>query len=177
MLEASRPSYRCIALVAGYHPCSFPPSPAHDVGLKERFAVVLSSFRPEKKGMFFDADLFVIIADAILRLIPHDALEIDMGVQAPALRSLRELTERYGSQDEMDRDPPPRIRVHCGGRLVAIEETELWAQVGGPAPYHDSFTMSFYTAENRAVEFRHICEALANENDVIITAFHEALSH
>jgi len=55
-------NFRHIALVAGYHPCSFPPATAYDAGLKERFAVVLSSYRPDKDDMFFDAELFVLIA-------------------------------------------------------------------------------------------------------------------
>ena len=67
MPEASSPNptmpARRIALVAGYHPCSYPPPVAYDAGLRERFAVVLSSYRPDKDGMFFDADLFVRLND------------------------------------------------------------------------------------------------------------------
>jgi hypothetical protein len=178
MQEASRPdpttSLRRIALVTGYHPCSFPPPTAYNAGLYERFAVVLSSFRPDKDGMFFDADLFVKFAEAIFRAIPHDSLDIEMGGGSAGLHSLPELAERYARQDEMDRDPPFRVRASCGNRLVAVEETEAWASVGGPDPYHDSFTMSFYTAENRSDEFRRICEATARESGVTITAFHEA---
>ena len=67
------------------------------------------------------------------------------------------------------------MKASLGERLVAVGETESWASVGGPAPYHDSFTLSLYTAENRAVEFRAVCEAVAQEGDVTVTAFHEAL--
>jgi hypothetical protein len=165
-------NFRQIALVAGYHPCSFPPSMAYDVGLKERFAVVLSSYRPEKDGMFFDADLFVRLADAILKVIPHDSLDIDLG--SPHFKSLAELAELYVRQNEIDHEPPNSMKAFLSDRLVAVEETEPWMAVGGPAPYHDSFTMSFYTAEERADEFRGICESVARENGVMVTAFHEA---
>src|SRR5947209_15027767 len=118
MPEASRPdqttSYRSIALVAGYHPCSFPPPVAYDAGLRERFAVVLSSYRPDKDGMFFDADLFVRLAAALLRAVPHDKLAVETGGGSPVLRSLPELAERYARQDEMDRGPPLRMRASLG---------------------------------------------------------------
>ncbi|HEV3343190.1 MAG TPA: alpha/beta fold hydrolase [Pirellulales bacterium] len=167
-------NYRQIALVAGYHPCSFPPPTAYDAGLKQRFAVVLSSYRPDKEDMFFDAELFVLIADALLQAIPHDSLDIEFGVGAPHLKSLTELTELYASQNEIDHEPPNSMKAFFGDRLVAVEETEPWAAVGGPAPYHDSFTMSFYTAEERTAEFRRICEAVACQSGVTVTAFHEA---
>jgi hypothetical protein len=169
--------YRCFALVSGYHACSFPPRAAYDAGLRNRFAVVLSTFRPEKSEMFFDSNLFIKIADALLQVIAHDLLEIDLGGEVPVLRSLASLAERYASQEEMDREPPAWMRAYGGNRLIAIEETEWWTSVGGPAPYHDTLTFSFYTPENRSVEFRRACEIVAVESDATITAFHEALPH
>jgi hypothetical protein len=179
MPEASSPNpttpARRIALVAGYHPCSYPPPVAYEAGLRERFAVVLSSYRPDKDGVFFDADLFVRLAAALLRVVPHDSLAIETGGGSSVLRSLPELSERYARLDESERDPPLRMRASLGDRLVAVGETEAWAAVGGPAPYHDSFTLSLYTVENRAVEFRAVCEAVAHDGGVTVTAFHEAL--
>src|SRR5947209_1569802 len=128
MPEASRPDPttpgRHITLVAGYHPCSFPPPAAYDAGLRERFAAVLDSYRPDKDGMFFDADLFVRLAAALLRAVPHDSLAIETGGGSPVLRSLPELADEYARRDEMDRDPPHRMKAFLGDRLVAVVETE-----------------------------------------------------
>ena len=167
-------NFRQIALVAGYHPCSFPPATAYDAGLKERFAVVLSSYRPDQDEMFFDADLFVRLADAILNVIPHDSLIIELGDGLPCLQSLQELAEQYTGQEESDREPPNSMKAFVGDRMIAVEETEPWMAVGGPAPYHDSFTVSFYTAEDRADEFQGICESVAQQNSVVVTAFYKA---
>jgi hypothetical protein len=164
--------FRQIALVAGYHPCSFPPSIAYDNGLRARFAVVLSSYHPEKDGMFFDADLFVLLAYAMLKVIPHDSLSIETG-DSSRLPSLPDLVQQYADQDETDREPPDRIKVSCSGRLVAVEETEAWMAVGGPTPYHDSYTFSFYTAEDRSTEFRRVCETVARESGTTLTAFYQ----
>jgi hypothetical protein len=164
--------FRQIALVAGYHPCSFPPSIAYDNGLRVRFAVILSSYRPDKDGMFFDADLFVLLTCAMLKVIPYDSLSIETG-EFLRLSSLPDLVGHYADQDENDREPPDRIKISYSGRLVAVEETEAWMAVGGPAPYHDSYTFSFYTAEDRSTEFRRVCETVARESGTSVTAFHQ----
>jgi hypothetical protein len=41
---------------------------------------------------------------------------------------------------------PSRIRFNTGGDTTLIAETERWSMVGGPAPYHDSVTVSFFSA-------------------------------
>lgn len=178
MPEASSPDpttpARSIALVAGYHPCSYPPPVAYDAGLRERFAVVLSTYRPDTDGMYFDADLFVRLAAALLRAVPRDSLAVEAGGGSPVLRSLAELAGWYARRDEGDRDPPLRMSASLGDRLVAVADTEAWAAVGGPAPYHDSFTLSLYTVKSRAVEFRAACAAVAQEGGVAVTAVHEA---
>jgi len=40
---------------------------------------------------------------------------------------------------------PTRFRFACHGATLAIAESEPWTTIGGPAPYHDSITLSFYT--------------------------------
>jgi hypothetical protein len=167
---------RRLALVAGYHACSFPPPFAADAGLKERFAVVLDSFRADKDGMFFDAELFVQITAALLQAIPHHSLDIEIGANQAPLHSMPALADCYARQEESEREPPLRMKMYSDQRLVACEETEWWVQVGGPAIYHDSYTFSFYTAANRTSDFRSICERVSSEIGAVITGFHEAPS-
>ena len=42
---------------------------------------------------------------------------------------------------------PHGIRFVKEGIILLIEESERWNQVGGPAPYHDSLTLSFFSTE------------------------------
>ncbi len=42
---------------------------------------------------------------------------------------------------------PERIELRCADRLVCSVESEFWHRVGGPSPYHDSVTLSFYSRE------------------------------
>jgi hypothetical protein len=51
---------------------------------------------------------------------------------------------------------PTRFRFACQGATLAIAESEPWAMVGGPAPYHDSVTLSFYTSIDVSAPLRTI---------------------
>jgi hypothetical protein len=164
---------RNFAIVFGYHPCSYPPPSAYDAGLTKRFAIVFDTYRPDKGYAFFDADLFTGVLKAICNAIPHDALWIEMDAEHD-LHSLHELSEWYVTRGDDDRDPPIRVLLFHDSRLTAYSETEEWAMVGGPAPYHDSYTLSFYTKEDRAEEFRRICERFSKESGATITGIHEA---
>ena len=162
---------RNFAIVEGYHECSYPPAQAYDAGFTQRSAVVLDTYRRDKQVAFFDCDLFLRILDAICRAIPHDSLAIEIG-DGQELRSLQELSERYAAQSDDDRDAPVRAWLRQGNRPVAHIETEEWVFCGGPAPYHDSYTLSFYTSDNRAGEFRAICERVSKEIGATITGIH-----
>jgi hypothetical protein len=172
--QQSETNYRCLSVVTGYHKCSAPPGVAYDAGLRRRFAIVLSSYRPDKDGMYFDADLFVRLLDGLLAVLLHDTLEIELPGDAVCLRSLDELSAIYAGCPEMERDPPSRMRIYNNGELVAIEDTEPWAYVGGPEPYHDSYTLSLYTAEDQSVAFWRVCEAVSKQSGARITGFHTA---
>lgn len=41
---------------------------------------------------------------------------------------------------------PSRMCFMKGETPVLCEESEMWSLVGGPAPYHDSVTLSFFSA-------------------------------
>ena len=159
------PSDRTVAIVLGYHECSYPPRLAYQAGLTERFAVIF--------GNEFDADLFIGILTAIGLAIPHDSLAIELNAEQH-FPSIRALSEWYLSQQPDDRDAPIGVRLFGAGRLVAIAETEFWVLAGGPWPYHDSYTLSFYTPEGRAEEFLGICERISKELALTITSIHKA---
>lgn len=168
--------YRSLALVAGYHDCSFPPAEAHAAGLRERFAVVLGSYRPDKDGMFFDATAFLRVGEAVCAAIPHTSLLIDLPGKT-RFGSFRDLGQSYARLTHDERDPPERLRLLDGDDLVCLMATELWVNVGGPAIYHDSYTFSFYTSADRSEQFRSACEGACQELDVNITGFYQGVRH
>jgi hypothetical protein len=166
---------RTFAVVLGYHECSYPPPRAYDAGLTKRFAVIFDTNRRDRGYAYFDADLFTGVLKAICQAIPHDSVKIEM-VAGRDIHSFHELSDWYLTQTEDDRDPPIRIILFRGSPLAAYAETESWAESGGPSPYHDSYTLSFYTREDRTDEFRCICERISKELEATITGVHEALA-
>jgi hypothetical protein len=60
----------------------------------------------------------------------------------------------------------------AGGAIGAIVQTEWWSSVGGPSPYHDSYTISFYTANDHSSEFRQAIEDLCLAAGASITGFY-----
>ncbi|HEX6865757.1 MAG TPA: hypothetical protein VF122_00855, partial [Caulobacteraceae bacterium] len=51
------------------------------------------------------------------------------------------------SRDEY-RDPPEYIVARDGEDLILCIATEYWTRIGGPRPYHDSYTYSIYSRDN-----------------------------
>ncbi|WP_414662614.1 hypothetical protein [Horticoccus sp. 23ND18S-11] len=47
-------------------------------------------------------------------------------------------------------EPPACGEWRCGPTLSVLLHTEEWSAVGGPAPYHDSLTYSFYSDTDRS---------------------------
>ena len=82
----------------------------------------------------------------------------------------------YRIRAEDARDPPIRVYLVRGNRMVAYAETEPWALVGGPFPYHDSYTLAFYTADDRTHEFQCICERISKEMGANIIGVHKGLA-
>ena len=63
-----------------------------------------------------------------------------------------------------DRYPPASIRVRKQESLPLCISTEYWSQVGGPQPYHDTFTYSAYSNEDiseRLMQFLRDADAAA----------------
>ena len=159
-------------LVTGYHEGSYPPPGAYDIGLRERFAVVCATATNADGDMLFDSALFLAVTDAMLRSMRYDSLKIDMDERFQ-LDSMSKVCSWYDHLEEVDHEPPLLIRLSLNDTIVAVVHVDCWAKVGGPPIYHDSYTISFYTKDNRTVEFRQICEEVAFTHPADLVAFHE----
>jgi hypothetical protein len=138
-------SDRTVALVFGYLRGVDHANPtAKRLQLPARFAVVFDSHRPDQADMFFDCELAVAVLSEILEQIPHDTMVLTPSEGAAALPSISAWETHYWSTPESDREPFHSMQLLEAGRPVCYVELEPWVQVGGPSPYHDSWTFSFY---------------------------------
>lgn len=145
-----------ITIVKGYHRHTPVPDRAAAAGMKHRFAVVFHTGREDVDYMFFDAMLFCDVVERLSSHVVHDEMRIEIdGVTT--LKEWNELRAKYLELGPEDRDPPRRIEYFESGQLSCIEETEFWVTCGGPPPYSDSYTASFFTRDDRTSEFARAC--------------------
>ncbi len=145
-----------ITIIQGYHEVT-PLSPLADAsGLKSRFAVIFDTYNPKVKYIDFQDSVFVEIVKQISEILNHDEIEIVMDDNIKFYQ-LTDLLKYFQDIPEGDRLPPRNVFFRKQGKLICIEETEFWAFSGGPPPYSDSFTISFYTQNNMFDVFKNGC--------------------
>lgn len=63
----------------------------------------------------------------------------------------------HSSNEELNLQTfPSRIRFITDGHTTLLAETERWSMVGGPTPYHDSVTISFFSATPMSEKLQNI---------------------
>ncbi len=67
-----------------------------------------------------------------------------------------------------DQTFPDRFRFMAGGDTKLMAETEGWHIIGGPNPYHDSVTVSFFSAIPMGDELHRIFTEEATKLDILI---------
>lgn len=146
-----------ISMVNGYHK----ETPVSDMAITShlpyRFAIIVYGPISLSGSILFDDVIFYKIIDKILIVLKPDRviIMVDDQIEVSSLAELKSYMESLPAEDRM---PPKMIRFLVGGETVAIEETEFWALCGGPSPYHDSWTFSFYTKERLNQAFEVACE-------------------
>lgn len=94
--------------------------------------------------MHFDEPLLLAVIEFVRRTAPGAEITV-----APDPRDIRRawtplsvwLADRNRLAPE-DRSTPAAIRATIDGRTPVCVVTEFWTRVGGPRPYHDSWTYS-----------------------------------
>lgn len=160
------PRQRRLRLVRGYESGTYPPPRAYDAGLRERFAAVLDTYRPDAEGMLSDVELFLGLVDALLEAVPHDQVLFELGDtrQASAPRPIVTL------------EPPQQIILAWQGRVVGVIETECRVNIGGPEPFHDAYTVAVYTKVDRSADFRAACGAVCEAAGAVASCFAEGVA-
>jgi len=58
---------------------------------------------------------------------------------------------------------PDRARFERRGEVVLWMETEFWSAAGGPAPYHDSVTLSFFSGADVSEDLEDLFRSSATQ--------------
>ncbi len=156
-----------VKIISGFHSCT-PSTPrlAIDAGLSSRAAFSIESYRPGSVDMFFDSDLFMSLLNAVSSSVPHDSTEvwqeIPGGIFQRLLRHehyriIGSLETLEGMFRQKEPEPPSKIVWTKATKPVVIGVPEGWHLLGGPDPYHDTYTFSLYSSSSDSAR---IIEAL-----------------
>ena len=117
---------------------------AEKIGLQNRLAIVLESYRSASPELYYDYEMFHDILLAIATYIKYDSIEVDSGTKhiypAPVELLKAEEFVRFGNEN----DPFVQLVFYNNHQAVCMVRTEFYTAIGGPMPYHDSYTFSFF---------------------------------
>jgi hypothetical protein len=121
------------------------PSVIKELSFDHRFAVIQQTYRCDLPDIYFDHLLWEIILEFALQFGQTVDVRIVAHEGVPEVKS-EEFVASFDKLGGMDREPPEFIIVREKGEIVLCIATEYWAHIGGPSPYHDSYTYSFYSS-------------------------------
>jgi hypothetical protein len=133
-----------ISFVSGFDAEDRTPGLVKSAGLKHRFAVIQETYRPDKVDMYFDEALWGRLFDFAIRYALDRKTIAEIRYASKEMPAANLVT---AGRQETDKKPPPYILVRDGGKCVLCIATEFWNLIGGPWPYHDSYTYSIYSNE------------------------------
>jgi hypothetical protein len=150
-------SERRVTLVAGYEPAfGEPPSDVVKAGLTATVAVVLATLRSDSPDAVRDHALWLACMRAVSDVVAADEADVWGDKRASLVNRLlgRRIGESLGTlpkyavrlSGEADAPDWTLIRWTRDVALVAAALCEPWDRVGGPGPYHDSYTTCVFVA-------------------------------
>jgi hypothetical protein len=152
-----------IRFVAGIEPGHRIPAAVKAAGgLTHRFAVIQETYRPDKasEGMYFDEALW----RRLLEFARETAPDVQVAIVACDCAKAIDASDFLAANASIE-DPPASVLVHAKGTLLLFIETEYWTQVGGPWPYHDSYTYAIWSNDEvsaRVIRFLREADASAS---------------
>jgi hypothetical protein len=143
---------RTLRIVVGYLArVDWLPLDLRDAGFVHRTAVAIDTWRADKADMWFDAEIYLALLDVAARVVGATRI---VGVRStgetvdltePACRRDRLALERDGNGE-----PFARVIFERESAFVAVVDAIPWVRVGGPAPYHDTWTIAMHTGDDVA---------------------------
>lgn len=148
---------RSAIIVRSHEPVVAPPE-AVAAGLTSVMAVVLSTHRTGNPDMFIDHELWLACLDAIGNSVGAATTEVFLEPKRRFLERLRPrrkgpligAVEQYAARVRADlsTDDWETVLWRHEGTLLAAATAERWYLVGGPPPYHDSYTTSIFVKDS-----------------------------
>lgn len=139
---------RPFSLVFGYLPeIDDKFSLAIDRTLNRRFAIVLDSHRPSLGEMYYDWEILFNFLVDVASLWDYDKITVLYNGKTEYFTSINAVRPEHVTKLGPESDYFDQIELSMGNASICIINPEPYYSIGGPAPYHDSFTFAFYLKE------------------------------
>lgn len=122
------------------------PGDLAKIGLTQRFAFVLETFRAGCVDAFFDAALYEGLVTVVFKVVAADTIRVVISRrETREVSSSEEFHRLVFALPDAEREPFSRLFFLRASSVIAVMESQPWMQVGGPDPYHDSYTLAVFT--------------------------------
>lgn len=121
------------------------PDVAKNAGLRHRIAVIQDTYVASSPDMVFDEALWRALAEFVTTFAASTVFVVEgrtVGRQIEV--PLQTFLESWSARAEDEKCPPHMLIARDGGDVILCMVTDRWCDVGGPQPYHDSYTYSLY---------------------------------
>jgi hypothetical protein len=157
---------RSVLIVRGHRPQRVPDELGPFEGMNV-VAVVLSTHRSENADLLLDHELWFACMEAVSAVVSAGSSEV---LVAPPRGFFRWFRRRKSRSAGALADYMARLRAgqevaewqtilwRKEDRVVAAATCEPWYRLGGPAPYHDSYTTSIFLSRAPAARFAAILQ-------------------
>lgn len=155
MMDALREwkPWECFRLIFGYLPeIDRVPDTARKLGLLCRVAAVLYDDEIPHSLFYWD------LVEAFVESLPGDSVTFEIETDKDLLVfSSASLLRRSADGCPELGIPFNRATFYLRGRGQAFIDVEPWAMIGGPDPYHDSWTFAIYRETEDVTQLRDAC--------------------
>jgi len=124
------------------------PRDAERLGLRHRCAFVMHTDSPLHADMVFNVPLYHAMIAMVWAALRCDRAELEFLPSRRTARSLAELETLVLEHTRAEEAPVPELTLFRGSAAVGFVESQPWANVGGPALYHDSYTVAVFTSSD-----------------------------
>ncbi len=156
-------------LVIGAHTDTPIPDEVFQHGLTHRFAVIVDPYSQSAAACETTARVLTAIFAEIAHEFASSRIVATM-LDGTEYRELRDMADKILGDEELHL--PRKIHYYNEQTLVCLEYTELWCEVGGPQPYSDSVTLSFYTPSDLTLRLIHACERVCAHHPAVLGEFY-----
>lgn len=155
--------------VIGAHSCTPIPDEVHLHGLTHRFALVLDPYTESAAACETIACVLGAIFSEIARELASTRI-VTIMPDGTEHSEFPDATNMILGPEELNL--PAKIYFYHEETLACFEFTENWAAVGGPQPYSDSLTFSFYTPGDSTLRFVRACERACAQLPAVLGEFY-----